>query len=151
MYIQYKDLQTQFGEAEMLALCGDEDNQIDMPRLIEVIVQACSEVDSYLGKRYVVPIDLVPAVLRYIVGDMVRYRLTSAQALETSLIVQRYQQAVAWLTKVAQGDIVLPLPTANTDEQLVVIDAGIRVWKSTGERYRKFPYVEELSPEMLIT
>ena len=137
MYVQYKDLQTQFGEAEMLALCGDEDGNIDMPRLTEVINQASSEADSYLGKRYIVPVEPVPPVLRFIVGDMVRYRLTSAEALETSLIVQRYQQAIAWLIKVSQGEIVLPLPTVNSEEQMVVIDAGTRLWKVTGARYKK--------------
>ncbi|OMQ01696.1 hypothetical protein BW722_06870 [Lawsonia intracellularis] len=138
MYVQYKDLQTQFGEAEMLALCGDEDGNIDMPRLTEVINQTSSEADSYLGKRYVVPVEPVPPVLRFIVGDMVRYRLTSAEALETSLIVQRYQQAIVWLTKVSQGEIVLPLPTTvNSEEQMVIIDAGTRLWRVTGAQYKK--------------
>lgn len=148
MYVQYKDLQTQFGEAEMLALCGDEDGNIDMPRLTEVINQASSEADSYLGKRYVVPVESVPPVLRFIVGDMVRYRLTCAEALETSLIIQRYQQAIAWLTKVSQGEIVLPLPTVNSEEQMVIIDAGARIWKVTGAQYKK---AQETSvPERLI-
>lgn len=138
MYVQYKDLQIQFGEAEMLALCGDEDGNIDMPRLTEVINQTSSEADSYLGKRYVVPVEPVPPVLRFIVGDMVRYRLTSAEALETSLIVQRYQQAIVWLTKVSQGEIVLPLPTTvNSEEQMVIIDAGTRLWRVTGAQYKK--------------
>lgn len=137
MYIQYKDLQTQLGGAEMLALCGDEDVNIDMPRLTEVINQTSSEAGSYLGKRYIVPVEPVPPVLRFIAGDMVRYRLTSAEALETLLIVQRYQQAIAWLTKVFQGEIVLPLPTVNNEEQIVVIDAGTRIWKVTGAWYKK--------------
>lgn len=148
MYVQYKDLQTQFGEAEMLALCGDEDGNIDIPRLTEVINQASSEADSYLGKRYVVPVESVPPVLRFIIGDMVRYRLTCAEALETSLIIQRYQQAIAWLTKVSQGEIVLPLPTVNSEDQMVIIDAGARVWKVTGAQYKKAQ--ETSAPERLI-
>lgn len=122
----------QFGEAEMLALCDDGTGVIDEARLTEAIEQSCSEVDSYLGKRYLLPVDPVPPVLRCVVCDIVRYRLTGAEALETSLIVQRYQQAVLWLKGVAQGTIVLPLPTVNDDERTVTIDAGKRVWKVRG-------------------
>lgn len=132
MYVVYKDLQTQFGEAEMLALCDDGTGAIDEERLSDAIEQACSEADSYLGKRYALPIEPVPPIVRCVVCDIVRYRLTSAEALETSLIVQRYQQAVLWLRGVAQGTIVLPLPTVNDDERTVDIDVGKRVWKING-------------------
>ena len=128
MYIQPEDLQLQFGEAEMNALCDDGSGQMDIARLTQAIAQACSEADSYLGKSYMLPITPVPAILRCIIGDIVRYRLTSAGALETDLIVKRYQQAVGWLTNVAQGIIVLPVPTVNESENMVVIDAGERVW-----------------------
>ncbi len=128
MYIQPEDLWLQFGEAEMHALCDDGSGQIDTKRLEEAIVQACSEADAYLGRRYVLPITQVPAILRCVLGDIVRYRLTSAGALETELIVKRYQQAVNWLASVAQGAIVLPIPTVNEDESMVMIDAGERVW-----------------------
>lgn len=129
MYVQYEDLQIQFGEAEMLALCDDGTGQVDQDRLLSAIVQACSEADSYLGKRYKLPVEPIPGVLKCLVGDIVRYRLTSAEALETDIIVKRYQQAILWLASVAQGDVVLPVPTVSEDECMVSIDAGSRVWR----------------------
>ncbi len=110
MYATLDDMTAAFGEDELLALT-DRDNTGEMGTTLagEALARASSEADSYLARRYAVPIAApVPPVLVAAVCDIARYRLTGGPASETDPILERYRQAVKWLERVADGKADLP-------------------------------------------
>ena len=68
-----------------------------------------AEVDGYLMKRYPVPMVPVPAVVTKYSKDIALYNLVSRSGLDTgdreSNYLTRYKNAIAFLTKVAKGDV----------------------------------------------
>jgi len=110
MYATLDDLRAAFGEDELLAIT-DRDNTgaVDAGLAEEALARAASEADSYLARRYAVPVAApAPPVLVAAVCDIARYRLTGGPASETDPILERYRQAVKWLERVAEGTADLP-------------------------------------------
>lgn len=110
MYATLDDLTATFGEDELLAI-ADRDNTgaVDAGLVEAALVRAASEADSYLSRRYPVPVGpTVPPALVAAVCDIARYRLTGGPASETDPILERYRQAVKWLERVAEGKADLP-------------------------------------------
>jgi phage gp36-like protein len=110
MYATLDDLLAAFGEDELLAIT-DRGNTgaVDAALAGAALSRAASEADSYLARRYAVPVaDPVPPVLTAAVCDIARYRLTGGPASETDPILERYRQAVQWLTRIAAGAADLP-------------------------------------------
>ena len=116
-YITNADIQERLGSAAYVQLTDDDgDNQADVGVVDEARLAAEGEVNSYLARRYEVPIDLtvhpeLADVLASMTLDLVEYRLrlrrppVGKQALETRA------QAISWLTRVADGRIDLPSAT----------------------------------------
>lgn len=110
MYATLDDMTAAFGADELLAIT-DRDNagEVDAALVEAALARASSESDSYLARRYAVPVaEPVPPVLTAAVCDIARYRLTGGPASETDPILERYRQAVKWLERVAAGSADLP-------------------------------------------
>lgn len=77
--------------------------------IFNAIHDADAEIDGYLMKRYPVPMVLVPAVVTKYSKDIALYNLISRSGLDTgdreSNYLTRYKNAIAFLTKVAKGDV----------------------------------------------
>lgn len=132
MYAAATDMIAAFGEHEVIA-CTDREGQgvIDALVLDTALISASNEADSYLARRYELPLPVVPAALKSVVCDIARYRLTGGQVLETDPIKDRYKLAIDWLRRLADGEVSLPelTPPAN-DDHGVFFSSGRRAFAS---------------------
>ena len=110
MYATLDDMTAAFGENEMVEITDREHTDaVDTGLAEEALSRASSEADSYLARRYAVPVAApVPPVLVAAVCDIARYRLTGGPASESDPILARYLQAVKWLERIADGKADLP-------------------------------------------
>ena len=95
-------------------------------------------VDSYLAKRYQVPIDTavythVAELLKSKALDVCVYELRKRRPPVPDDVTKAYESVVAWLTAVAAGDVDLPavaaaLPAPTTSGPVAVVDGSARVF-----------------------
>lgn len=111
MYATLEDMRGLYGEAEIIALSDRAGvGTADEALITDALTRAGSEADSYLSRRYSLPLAEVPPVLKTVVCDIARHLLTGGPTSETDPIEERYKRAVAWLSDVAAGQADLPIP-----------------------------------------
>ena len=99
-YATSQDLQTRYGEYELEQLApGENPGTFNQDRVNAAISDAEAEINSYLGQRYHLPLETVPAVLQAACCDMARYYLYASQPTEE--VTARYNQRVTWLRDIA--------------------------------------------------
>lgn len=124
-YCTQDDLIDRFGEAEITQLSdraglGDLDSAV----VAQAIADADAEINGYLSGRYTLPLAVVPPVLVRVACDITRYWLFGHDV--TELVKDRYDQAIAYLGKVAAGTITFgPEPEAQTGAALIQSDARV--------------------------
>lgn len=89
---------------------GQEERQEKIrPYAEQAIRDADAEIDGYLGKRYPVPMQKTPQVIRKFSKDIAVYNLASRTGIDEddreNTIYIRYKNAVAFLLNVAKGVI----------------------------------------------
>ena len=135
-YITNSDVQLRMGTASYIQLTDDSGSgSADTDIVDEARQGAEGEVDSYLSRRYAVPINLVThpqvaAVLKSTSLDLVEYRLHARRRDVPVGVVNKRDAAVAWLRRVAGGETALPsvLPIAPNAA------SGIRTASTGDER-----------------
>lgn len=90
------------------------------PFVEEAVEDATAEIDGYLAKRYNVPFAKTPKVLSKFCKDIASYNLISRKGIDESerekTFLTRYNAAIAFLTKVAQGIIDIGVEGVETNE-----------------------------------
>lgn len=111
-YITKAQLIARFGRDELTQLTDrDRSGIIDDVALDAAIADAGGLIDSYIGARYALPISQpVPILTRY-AGDLVRYFLFDDRA--TDEVIRRYDDVVAYLSKVSKGTVQLGINAAG--------------------------------------
>lgn len=104
----------------VLRLTDDEGlGSIEQSRVADAVANADAEVDSYLGRRYSVPLGAVPDVIRKLSADIAVYNLYSRRVQEMPPVwAQRYRNALVALKGIAGGGVSLgqdPAPGAKTE------------------------------------
>ena len=114
MYATLTDILERFDAAhnpELSQLTGGADGVRDDARIEAALLSASGEMDTYLGTRYALPLAGASAALSEELGriacDIARYRLWADHASEE--VRRRYDDAIRWLTRVAEGKLVLAL------------------------------------------
>lgn len=113
-YITNADIQERLGNAAYVQLTDDDGNgSADVGVVDEARLGAEGELNSYLARRYVVPIDLtvhaeLADVLATFTLDLAEYRLRSRRPPVGTDAVNNHARAIAWLKSVANGAIDLP-------------------------------------------
>ncbi len=113
-YVTNNDIEERLGTAAYIQLTDDTGSgSADIDKVDEARLGAEGEVNSYLGRRYAVPIDLaahaeVADVLKSFVLDLVEYRLHSRRPPVPGAVSSKRNQAIAWLDRVAKADVILP-------------------------------------------
>lgn len=83
---------------------------IDDDVLLQHIQDAEAEVDTYLGRRYSLPLAAVPTIVTRLSARLARYRLyTSRPGLLEDWLKLDYENAVSILKDLATGDLALGL------------------------------------------
>jgi phage gp36-like protein len=115
MYCTRLDLENRFGDSVIAGL------EYDNPGAVEkAIAGVSSEIDSYVGARYGLPLAEIPEVLNKHALAMVRYELDIDPA---EVIKERYQAAIAYLKSLASGKATLGIaqveePAANASAEI---------------------------------
>ena len=113
-YATPQDLIAKLGEREALALSDRlGTGQVDMVALTLALNEASDEIDAYVGRRYLLPLadasgnvlTIPPTVLTRVAIDIVRYRMTGTEIMETEPIRIRFRDAIRLCEQIAKGEI----------------------------------------------
>jgi phage gp36-like protein len=122
-YVSTQGIINAYGEEKVTLLADkNDDGEADLTCVVRAIAFAEGLVDSYLGVVYDLPlpgiVDMtepesntyVPGVLPGYVADIALYRLAADHDKLTKELRQRYEDALAWLQRVADGGLSIGLP-----------------------------------------
>lgn len=113
-YITNSDIEERLGTAAYVQLADDDGNGVaDVGVVDEARLGAEGELNSYLGRRYSVPVSLtthpdLADVLASFTLDLAEYRLRLRRPPVPDDARRRRDQAIEWLTRAAEGRIELP-------------------------------------------
>lgn len=108
-YASQADIETLYGpDALLVAADRDGDGEPDADRIAAALADASAEIDSYVGVRHALPLPSTPDALRRVAVDIALYRLAANGAALTEEHRTRYEDAVAWLKRIADGKAALP-------------------------------------------
>ena len=110
-YATLDDLIERFGRDEIAGTTTDRNaprGTLDEGRVSRILEDVSSSMDSYLQRRYVVPVRPVPPVLVRICCQLARFDLANGTSNVPSEQIRAGQQAaMAWLRDVASGKATL--------------------------------------------
>ncbi len=113
MYASVQDLIDRYGETELVRLTtpdGADMDGIDTDRVEGALREACALVDTYLRKRYNVPLDIAPPEIRRATCVLTRYDLMHGDQREpTEQARLARKEVVDWLSDIAAGKVQLDL------------------------------------------
>ena len=116
-YTTHEDIQRRIGELVLIQLTDDAGaGTADSAVIEDARQQAEAEVNSYVARRYGVPVnttanDQVAAVLKATTLDVIEYRLHARRPFLPDDVATRYRAALTWLARVGAGEIFLPTAT----------------------------------------
>jgi phage gp36-like protein len=110
-YATVTDMVGRFGETEMLRLSSVDGllpETVNAVPVDQAIADAGAIIDSYLRKRYAVPLSPVPQVITRAACILARYDLCVGGDREPPTQVKDDRKdVVTWLTQIARGDVSL--------------------------------------------
>ena len=80
----------------------------------QALDQADEEINSFLGRRYILPLPTVPGMLNKIAIAITFYWLADRDQQATNLLEERYKMQLETLREIANGKRELGLPTIET-------------------------------------
>jgi len=120
-------LQERYPTARLAEISDPLGQAADSAKLQVAVDDASAEIDSYLGRRYLLPLASVPPVLRRLACDIAIYRLMSLLDKESVEDARkRYQDALAWLQAVVEGSQSLPDGSGSELPSNTVAIGGVR-------------------------
>jgi phage gp36-like protein len=117
LYITNTDIERRLGSAAYVQLTDDDgDGSADVGVVDEARLAAEGAVNSFLAKRYSVPVNLVAHseladLLASVTLDLAEYRLRARRPPIPESAERLHNQAMGWLMEVAEGTIDLPAAT----------------------------------------
>lgn len=114
-YATPQDLIDRLGEREARAISDRAGvGAPNLPEIERLLAEASAEVDSYVGRRYQLPLvgpDGLPApaplTLKRVTIDLARYNATGTEIMATEQIIARQKAAVRFLESIADGTVKL--------------------------------------------
>ena len=113
-YTTNADIEERLGSTAYVQLTDDTGSgSADEDKVTEARLAGEGEVNSYLGRRYGVPVDVtgneeLAGVLKSVTLDLAEYRLHARRPPVPEAIRRKRESAVQWLQRVASGAAVLP-------------------------------------------
>lgn len=113
-YASNAELKARFGSTEEVAFATDStDPAVPVEAVLtEAIGSAEGEMNSYIGKRYLVPASTTDAevdeLLTSCALDMAKFHLLNRKPGTPQQVTDQYDRRVAWLKMIAEGEVVLP-------------------------------------------
>lgn len=108
MYAVKQDIVDRYGEDMLYSMTDRDSDQIMDPAAIDrALTDASAEIDSYVSRKYRVPLVPVPDVVKEKCVDIAVYRLADRPGAYTEERRKRYEDAIAWLKDVSDGKAAL--------------------------------------------
>lgn len=86
-------------------------NELNDTWINQALDQADEEINSFLGRRFVLPLETVPGILNKVAIIIAFYWLGDRDNQVTELLEKRYKDALTTLREIANGKRELGLPT----------------------------------------
>lgn len=116
MYARKEDLIKRFGEREIVALAGNEDEVIEDTIINTALTDAEELVNSYVAVKYALPLSIVPASLKRICCELAHYFLYKEVIPDE--LEKTYEKNLAFLKDIARGVVILECSqSGQTPEQ----------------------------------
>lgn len=132
-YASIDEAIAQYGEDYILTSVTREAKP-DKNAFTAALLRATSEIDSYIGPRYVVPLAIVPEIVKIRCIDMAVYHASADPGTATEEKRKRYDDCIDWLTKVAKGLVAIMtlqgsgVETDSGDTNLPIMRAQVRLF-----------------------
>jgi phage gp36-like protein len=105
-YAAESDLVAKYGEQEIADISDKSGaGSLDSVVVAAALTDADHEINGYLASRYTVPLLVVPTLIKRIACDITRYRLYDNRPQDE--VRQRFDDAIRWLRRVADGEVIL--------------------------------------------
>ena len=104
-YATKDDIVTLYSETALYVADRDGDGLPDEAAISRALSGASSEIDSFLGVRYPVPLPHVTDLVMQMTVDMALYRLASSNDVLTDEHRRRYEDAIAHLKRLGKMNI----------------------------------------------
>lgn len=105
-YATLDDIETLYG-SDALYVAG-RDGVVDEGAIARALVSAASEINTYIGVRYPLPLKSNPDILIQHSVDIALYRLANTRGASTDEHRKRYDDAISHLVKIGKGTAALP-------------------------------------------
>jgi phage gp36-like protein len=137
MYATVADMVARFGSDEMIRLStpsGQDLVAVQSAPVLTALEEASSQIDSYLRRRYAVPLDIVPAEILRATCFLARYDLSMGEQKEPSEQMRlARKEIIEWLVKITEGKVVLDLQQVPAgDESFSMAQGRDPVFQSGG-------------------
>lgn len=130
MYATPADVAARYPARDLAQLTSPDGLVTDDAVLATALAGASAIIDGYLSARYPLPLAAPPAILGELAVDIALYRLmVNRREDDIADARARYEDAIKWLSKLAEGKIDLPPGSASADPDapslLPASDAGV--------------------------
>lgn len=119
-YASVQDMVDRFGQTEMIRLTtpdGAEMVSLDADAIARALEEASAQIDTYLRKRYLVPLSAAPYEIRRAACHMARYDLSMGENREPGEQVRLARKEVMdWLQQIASGAVLLDLDEVQSGD-----------------------------------
>ena len=140
-YSTLADIIDRIDEEILIQLTDDEGiGQVNEDKVATAIAEADGEIDSYLSRRYTLPLSSVPTVIKKLSVDIAIWNLYTRRDKVEEARKSRYDAAVKLLTYISDGKATLgvdPEPSGGEQQIKAGREASDRIFtigkKSTGE------------------
>lgn len=120
LYASIRDMVTRWGEAEMIRVStpdGAEMVAVHAEPIERAIGENSALIDTYLRKRYRVPLDVAPHEVRRACCILTYYDLcTGGQKQPSEQAGKDRAEVVTWLGRIARGEVLLDLEEVAVGE-----------------------------------
>ena len=136
-YATVDDMVLRFGRDELTRLttpAGQDLVDVVPAPALSALEDVSGQIDTYLRKRYAVPLDIVPSEIQRAACHLARFELSLGEQREASdQVRQMRKETLDWLVKIAEGKVVLDLQVAAPgDESHAMMQSRDSIFPSGG-------------------
>ncbi|ASX25874.1 gp436 family protein [Candidatus Williamhamiltonella defendens] len=125
-YATLEEMTHRYGEDFLYTIADrNNDDRVDMTAVEHALSDASGLMDSYLSTRYALPLMHFPDLLKRLCVDIAVYWLARDGGGTTEEKRQRYEDAVAWLERLAQGKTELHITGSESETQTPTRTEGV--------------------------
>lgn len=115
-YASQTNLEDRYGADVLLELADrDGDDEVDAPVITRALADADAIADTYIGRRYTLPLASTPAALVTAAAQLAFYYLHRDRPTDEAR--RDYEDALAWLKDVAAGRAELDVAGAEPETE----------------------------------